>query len=62
MEIFAVWVAVFVVEAAVTVGTVGEAVVICGYEVSYGTGVIKFGEILIEVGFFIFFGIRGFVG
>ncbi|OSY80432.1 hypothetical protein BLW95_07240 [Lacticaseibacillus paracasei] len=62
MEIFTIWVAVFIAEAVVTVGTVGKAVVVCGYEVSYGIGVVKFGEILIDAGIVIFFGFRGFVG
>jgi hypothetical protein len=56
------WVAVFVAEAAATVGTIGKAVVTCGHEVPHGTGVTEPGEIPTKVRLVIFHGTRGSVG
>jgi hypothetical protein len=62
METFTTWAAGFVAEAAATIGTIGEAVVACGHEVSHGTGVTEPGEIPTKVGLVIFLGTRGSVG
>jgi hypothetical protein len=62
METFAAWAAVLIVEAAATVGTVGEAVVTCGHEVPHGTGVAKSREIPTDAGVVIFLGPRGPIG
>jgi hypothetical protein len=39
VETLATWVATFVAEAVVIVGAAREAVVTCGHDVSYGTGI-----------------------
>jgi hypothetical protein len=62
VEAFATWATVLVAEAVATIGAIGEAVVTCGHEVPYGTGVIEPGEIPTRVGLVIFLGTQGPVG
>jgi hypothetical protein len=62
VETLATWVATLVVEAVVIVGAAREAVVTCGHEVSYGTGITESGEIPAEVEVVVFLGTRGFGG
>jgi hypothetical protein len=62
VETFAAWAAVLVVEAAATVGTVGESVVTCGHKVPHGTGVAKSREIPTDAGIVVFLGPGGPVG
>jgi hypothetical protein len=59
VETLATWVATLVAEAVVIVGAAGEAVVTCGHEVSYGTGITESGEIPTEVGVVVFLETRG---
>jgi hypothetical protein len=62
VETFATWVVTLVVKAVAIVRATGEAVVTCGHEVSYGTGIMESGEIPTKVGVVLFLGTRGSVG
>jgi hypothetical protein len=62
METFTAWAAVLAVEAAATVGTVGEVVVTCGHEVPHGTRVAKSREIPTDAGVIVFLGPGGPIG
>jgi hypothetical protein len=62
VEAFATWATVLVAEAVATIGVIGEAVVTCGHEVSYGTGVTDPREIPTRVWLVIFLGTQGPVG
>jgi hypothetical protein len=62
VETFTTWVVVLVAKAAATIGTIGEAVVVCGHEVPHDTGVTEPREIPTKVGLVIFLGTQGSVG
>jgi hypothetical protein len=59
VETLATWAITLVVEVVVIVRAAGEAVVTCGHEVSYDTGITESGEIPTEVGVVVFLGTRG---
>jgi hypothetical protein len=52
----------WVVKAVAIIRAAGEAVVTCGHEVSYGTGITESREIPTEVGVVLFLGTRGSEG
>jgi hypothetical protein len=56
------WVVTLVVKAVAIIRAAGEAVVTCGHEVSYGTGITESREIPTEVGVVLFLGTRGSEG
>jgi hypothetical protein len=56
VEALASWVVTLIVKAVAIVRVVGEAVVTCSHEVSYGSGISEFGEIPTEVGVVLFLG------
>jgi hypothetical protein len=58
VETLATWVVTLVVKAVAIVRVTGEAVVTCGHEVSYGTGITESGEIPTEVEVVFFLGTR----
>jgi hypothetical protein len=62
METFTTWATTLIVEAVAIVRATREAVVICGHEVSHGTGITEPGEIPTGVGVVFFLGTRGPVG
>jgi surface polysaccharide O-acyltransferase-like enzyme len=59
VETLAAWVATLVAEVVAIIRAAGEVVVTCGHEVSHGTGITEFGEILTEVGVVVFLETRG---
>jgi hypothetical protein len=59
VEALASWVATLVVEAVAIIRAAGEAVVTCGREVTYGTGIMESGEIPIDVGVVLFLRTHG---
>jgi hypothetical protein len=58
VETLATRVATLVAEAVAIIRAAGEAVVICGHEVSHGTRITESGEIPTEVGVVVFLGTR----
>jgi hypothetical protein len=56
------WATTLVVKAVAIIRATGEAVVTCGHEVSYGTGITEPGEIPTGVGVVFFLGTRGPIG
>jgi hypothetical protein len=59
VEILATWVVILVVKAMAIVRVTGAAVVTCGLEVSYGTGIMELGEIPTKVRVVFFLRTRG---
>jgi hypothetical protein len=62
METFTTWATTFVIKVVAIIGAIGEAVVICGHEVSHGARITEPGEIPTRVGLIVFLGARGPVG
>jgi hypothetical protein len=62
VETFATWATTFIVKAVAIIGSIGEAVVACGHEVSHGARINEPREIPTRVGLVFFLRTRGPVG